>query len=145
MARQFATKITHARFIYSPFSAETMSSLGGVLRGSMYARIAKGQNVTDQPATQLKPKYAAAKIRKGRAGIRDWMFQLLTLNYMNVLSASENRAVIGFSHPLAAIHAHFQNMRQRQFGVSPNDEGVIVAAVSEAARNGGIVSVRQVA
>ncbi|MEI9971037.1 MAG: hypothetical protein WDO73_02735 [Ignavibacteriota bacterium] len=111
----------------------------------MYERIAKGQNVTDQPATQLKPKYAAAKIRKGRAGIRDWMFQIQTLNHMQVLSATENRAVIGFDHPLAALHAHFQNVRERQFGVSPNDRNVIVAEVYAAAKNGGIVSVRKIA
>lgn len=139
------TKLSHARFVVGPFSADTMSTLGGVLKGSIYGRIARGQTVNDAPAKPLSSKYAKTKTSKGRAGIRDWMFQLQTLNHMNVLRANENRAVIGFDHPLAALHARWQNLRERQFGVSPKDNSVIAAAVHAAASHGGIVTVKRAA
>jgi hypothetical protein len=139
------TKISHARFVVGPFPALTMASLAGGLRTSMYGRIARGLNVNDAPAKPLKPTYAKGKQRKGRSGLRDWIYKIRTLDRMSVLTATENRAVIGFDHPLAAAHAHFQNMRERQFGVSPTDRSALVSAVHETVRQGGVITVKQLA
>jgi hypothetical protein len=140
----FQTKMARARFVVGPFSAAAMVERAGSLRDGIYSRIAQGINANDQPARALAPGYAKAKVRRGRNPVRDWRYQIVTLDHMNVLSANENRAVIGFSHPLAAMHAHFQNARERQFGVSPKDRDGIVTAVRVAAAKEHVVSVGRV-
>ena len=146
MARKsFATKVTHARFVVGPFSSDQMSTLAGILRDSMRGRIQNGLNVNDQPAKPLKPGYASAKARKGGKPVRDWMMSGQTLRCMAVLSANENRAVIGFNNPIAARIAHFNNLRERAFGVSPMDRQMLVAAVNATVRQVKVVTVGKTA
>src|SRR5690349_12314645 len=117
----FQTKITKARFILGPFSAEQMQSIGQVMADTIIARIKSGNNVNDSASKALKPGYAKSKIRHGRAPIRDWYRRGLTLGSLKVKSASENRVVVGFVNPQADMIAHINNRRERAFGVSPND------------------------
>lgn len=137
------TKVSHARFVVGPFSANSMAGLAGVLQGSMYSRIRSGQNVQDQPARPLNKSYAKGKARRGRNPIRDWMYKAMTLDQMAVLTANENRATIGFTTPLANFHASLQNNREKQFGVSPRDRSVLVAAVHEIVKQEDVISVRK--
>lgn len=144
MARQgFQTKVSHARFVVGPFSPDQMSTLAGILRDSMRDRIQRGVNVSDQSAKTLRPKYAKAKQAKGKNPIRDWTMSGNTLRSMAVLSANENRAVIGFNNPVAARIARYNNLRERAFGVSPMDRGAIVAAVNAMAHQAKVVTVRK--
>jgi hypothetical protein len=50
----FQTKIRKARVVYSPFSAETMASIGTSLLDSIVGRIKRGENVNDAAAKALK-------------------------------------------------------------------------------------------
>lgn len=128
---EFQPKITRARFVVSPFSSEQMTTLAGVLRDSMRTRMLAGLSVSDSPAKPLTPKYAATKQRRGGQPVRDWKLTGKTLNSMAVLSASENRAVIGFSDPRAARIAAFNQRKERSFGVAPRDRQKLVEAVHQ--------------
>src|ERR1039458_454448 len=146
MARRgFQTKVSHARYVVGPFSSDQMNTLAGILRDSMRNRIQRGLNVNDQPAKPLKPAYAKTKQIKGKNAVRDWTMSGNTLRAMAVLSANENRAVIGFNNPVASRVARFNNLRERAFGVSPLDRQVLVAAVHATVRQARVVTVRKVA
>jgi len=120
MARRgFRTKITRARFVVSPFTAEQMVEIGQVAVASILERLERGQNVSDQPAAPLRPSYRKYKARRSPPAIRNWKLTGRTLRGLRVLEANENRAVIGFSDPEAGRRAALNNRRERQFGLSP--------------------------
>ncbi len=135
MARStFKTQITRARFVVSPFTAEQMVEIGQLCVDSIKARLARAENVYDQPAAPLKERrpgrgYKSYKSRKAPPAVRNWKLTGRTLRAMRVLRAKENRAVIGFSDPVAAMRAAINNRRERQFGVSPANWRDILAAV----------------
>jgi phage gpG-like protein len=146
MARKlFQTKVSHARFVVGAFSSDEMNTLATILRDSMRDRIQRSLNVDDQPARPLTPKYAKRKEAKGKNPVRDWNLSGNTLRSMAVLSANENRAVIGFNNPIAGRIAHWNNLRERAFGVSPRDRQTLVAAVRATARQARVITVRQAA
>lgn len=122
-----------------------MLTLGNVLADSNRARIGQGINAADMPAKALKPGYAQAKAKKGRNPVRDWNMTGRTLAALQCLAANENRALIGFKNPIAARIAHWNNLKERSFGVSPQDRKTIVAAVNATAREARIVRVVRVA
>jgi hypothetical protein len=99
MAR-FVAVVRHARFIYSPYTAYEMQAFAQVLADSIRTRIQNGQNMFDQPAAPLKPSTVARKSQDpcnvGVVGPRNWTWTGFTLRCLKVLSANENRAVIGF-------------------------------------------------
>src|ERR1019366_3702087 len=131
MARKaFSTAISHARFVVGPFSSDAMATLAGILRDSMRERIGKAMNANDQVSKSLSPSYAKRKVTKGKNPVRDWNMSGNTLRSMAVLTANENRAVIGFNNPIAGRIAHFNQLRERAFSVSPMDRRTLVAAVN---------------
>jgi len=101
MAR-FQTKVRHARFVYSPYTSDEMLGFGQLLADTIRARIQSGQNIYDQAAAPLKPGrpgrrgYPDFKAARGLKPIRDWTWTGHTLRCLKVLTANENRAVIGF-------------------------------------------------
>lgn len=131
------TRKTHAKFVYSPFSAEQMTELADAVRDSVILRIKSGINCEEKPAKPLKPGrngklgYPDYKSRAGIPPIRNWISQIVwplgrikTLRALKVKTANENRAVIGFVDPKADLIAHFNNKIDRQFGMSPVDKKV---------------------
>jgi phage gpG-like protein len=146
MARKrFATKITHARFVYGPFSSEVMAHLAGGLRDSMRGRIAQGLNANDQPAKELSPGWAKQKVAKGKIPIRNWTMTGNTMRSMVVLSANENRAVIGFNNPVAGRIARFNQRREDAFGVSSHDNQNLMVDVRATMQQVKVVTVRKIA
>jgi hypothetical protein len=143
----FQTKIRKARLVYSGFSSEQMRQIGQSLLDSIGARIRRAENVEDAPAKPLKPGRVTArgqqtlgypdyKARRGYNPVRDWISfianprgRMKTLAAMQVKEASENRVVIGFIDPKADMIAHLNQLRERQFGVSPKDRVVLIGAV----------------
>jgi hypothetical protein len=123
----FQPKITKARIVYSPFSSSEMVSIGTDLAGSIRDRISSGLNAQDQASKPLKGAkgkyvpYARQKQQKGLAPIRDWKYSGNTLRALKVVAANENSVKIGFSNPIQDRVAHFNNLREKAFGVSPND------------------------
>jgi hypothetical protein len=135
----FQTRISRARLVYSPFSAEQMAEIAEVVRQSIRDRIHRGETVEDKAAKPLKPGrtvnghhlrgYPDYKTARGLQPIRDWTWTGRTMRALKVLSANENKAVIGFSDPVADYRAHINNRREKAFGVSPKDRAVLNAAV----------------
>jgi len=135
MARsKFKTKVSRARFVVSPFTAQQMVEIGQVAVDSIKARLARAENIYDQPAKLLSEGrrgtgYRRYKSRNAPPAMRNWRRTGRTLCGMNVLRANENRAVIGFSDPVAAMRAAVNQRRERQFGLSPANWKDILAAV----------------
>src|ERR1700722_20229367 len=131
----FQTKITRARFVVGPFSSEQMQTIAQNTLGNIKARIRAGVNCEDAAARPLKPGrngkrgYPDYKIARGLQPIRDWTWRGLTMRSLKVKSANENRAVIGFISPEGDRIAHFNNQREKQFGLSPTDEKYLISVV----------------
>lgn len=111
-------KITRARFVISALSSGQMVRLGSIAAASIKDRLSRGENVSDAPAKPLTVGYARRKSKRAPPALRNWKFTGRTLRSMQVLSANENRARIGFSDPIANMRAVVQNRRERQFGLS---------------------------
>ena len=125
----YQTKIRKVRVAVGAFSSEQMLQIGQPFARSIKARIERGENVQDQAAKPLSQAYARSKGRRGLQAIRDWTWTGRTLRALNVLNVSANRGNIGFSDPVADLRAHINNSRDRQFGVAPSDQKILVSAV----------------
>jgi hypothetical protein len=134
MAVRFITVVRKARFVYSPFTGQEMADFGQLLADSIRGRIQSGRNVYDQPAAPLKPGrgghpgYPDMKAARGLQPIRDWTWSGHTLRCLKVLSANENRAVIGFldkampgRSQTASQIAFWNNQIEHMWGVSNTD------------------------
>ena len=147
----FQARITRARFVLGPFTAEDMQTLGGVLVDSISTRIRQALDVNDAPAKALKPGrngrrgYPDYKIARGLMPIRDWAWTGRTVRSLKVKSANENQAVIGFVDPNADRVAHINNLREKQFGVSPKDRSALNAAVLALLRQARAIRVKRAA
>jgi len=139
---RFQTVVRRARFVYSPFTAFEMQGFAQVLADSIRGRIQSGQNIYDQPASPLKPGlpgrrgYPDYKTARGLQPIRDWTWSGHTLRCLKVLTANENRAVVGFldeampgRRQTASQIAFYNNQRERQWGVSSRDRQAVLAAI----------------
>lgn len=128
-----------------------MLAIGTVVRDSIATRIGQGQNVEDAPAKALKPGsngdrgYPDYKTARGLQPFRDWFWTGRTMRSLKVKSASENLAVIGFVDPKADRIAHLNNLRERQFGVSPKDRRALKAAVLAGLRKARVLCVKKAA
>ncbi len=149
---RFQTVLKNARFVYSPYTADEMQDFAHALADSIRARIQSGQNIYDQAAARLKPGkpgrrgYPDYKSARGLQPIRDWTWSGHTLRCLKVLTANENRAVIGFldeampgRRQTASQIAFYNNQRERQWGVSPRDRQAVLAAILAGRR---VVSVK---
>ncbi len=144
-----SARITRARFVLGPFTAENMLEVGGVLRDVMAERINKGMNVGDAQSKPLKPGrngrrgYPDYKQARGLQPIRDWVWTGRLMRSMKVKTVSENRAVIGFIDPRSDRVAHINNVREKQFGISPKDRKAMNAAVRATLKQQRIIRVRK--
>ena len=147
----FQAKITGARFVLGPFTAEDMQTTGGVLVDSISGHIRKAVNANDDPAQALKPGrngrggYPDYRAARGLQATRDWVWTGRTMRSLKVKSVSENKAIIGFIDPNADRIAHVNNLRERQFGVSPKDRLALNAIVLAVLRRARVVRVKRAA
>jgi hypothetical protein len=146
----FKVKIQKARFVVGPFSSEHMETIGIALANSIRSRIRAGVNAEDNPAKPLKSKgprggYAGWKARLGLNPLRDWTVRGRTLRSLQVKTVSENRGVIGFTDDQSDRIAHINNLREKAFGVSPNDHQVFLEAVRQIFREKKIVRTEKIA
>ena len=125
--QMFQPRITKARFVLGPFTAEDMTTIGNFMCDRIRRRIQSGTNVNDAPAKPLKPGkngkrgYPDYKQSRGLNPVRDWTWRGRTLRSLAVKSASENRVTIGFIDAQSDTIAHINNLRERAFGVSQED------------------------
>jgi len=124
-----------------------MASIGEAMRETIVARIRKGVDVNDASARALSAKYARRKMRHGRAPIRDWtgIRTNTLLQFFRVLSANENRVVLGFENAFADRVAHLDNLSDRQFGVSPNDRKALSAIVLKTLKEHQVIQFKKAA
>ncbi len=134
-----------------PFTAEDMLAIGNVVRDSIAARIGKGLNAEDAPAKPLKPGrngkrgYPDYKVARGLQPFRDWFWTGRTMRSLKAKAASENRVTIGFVDSNADRIAHVNNLREKQFGVSPKDRLALRAIVLAILRRARVVRVARAA
>lgn len=140
-----ATKIIKQRFTLSPFTSEQMKELGDTVLASVKARIHKGLTVNETPAKALKPTvhidkngqlaslipYPVQKSRKGLQPIRDLYFTGALTNSLQVISASENRAVIASNNVVKDMILRKNQKRSVEFGMSEGDKRVMQTKVRE--------------
>ena len=117
-------------FEYVGISSNRSRELAQVLTNSIRARIQKGLDIHDQPAPPLNPRYAKAKIKHGRAPIRDWNYSGRTLAAMGPVAGADG-IVVGFNNPTAARTAAILNARSQQFGISPKDRRAVIAVLNQ--------------
>jgi hypothetical protein len=141
MARAFETTIKRARFDVSGYEPIRMAEIADKLGQSIIGRIVAGQDVHDAPAPALKEGYAKWKARKHPPAIRNWQFTGRTLRSFKTLTATDNRAILGFTDRESNMRAAINNRRARQFGVSPFNQIELKRAVHEA---GSPVQVRPI-
>jgi hypothetical protein len=107
--------------------------------------------VNDTPAKALKPGrngrrgYPDYKAARGLMPVRDWVWTGRTMRSLKVKSASENKAIIGFIDPNADRIAHVNNLRERQFGISPKDRSALSAAVRAVLRQARVIRIKRAA
>jgi hypothetical protein len=138
----FETKIRHATLTFSPFSSESMMTIGQVVLDHIRERIQSVQDVTDSRAKPLKETYAEEK-RKGRyvamggarkyTGLpyRDWTLRGRTLQSCKVKSASEDRVTIGPTLAETTMIILVRNRLDHMWGMSPSDYEALYAAVRQ--------------
>jgi len=139
---RFQTVVRKARFVYSPYTAQEMQGFAQALADSIRSRIQAGQNIYDQAAAPLKPGrpgrsgYPDYKSRRGIEPVRNWTWTGHTLRCLKVLTVNENRAAIGFlderfpgRSQTASQIAFFNNLRERQWGVSPRDRQAVLVVM----------------
>lgn len=118
------------------FTPEQMRDIAQLSRNSVFNRIRSAVDVNDNPAPPLKSqRYAAWKVGKfGRFGAtdkRDWFRTGHTMRALQVLRATVNEAVVGFTDATSNLRARMNQRLWRQFGVSPKDKEVIVRAITD--------------
>lgn len=161
MAKPFETTIKRARFDVSGYEPILMAEISDKLVASIKERLADGLDANDGPAPALSfrqnsesnwPSYANQKIKAGKQPMRDWNFTGRTLRSLHTLSATDNRAIIGFDDAGAGTSvqrssrgvtwkrkllapsaiAAINNRRSRQFAVSPRNQVDLMKAIHDA-------------
>lgn len=140
----FKTKITKARYKYSPLTGEEMAIFAQEVTAGMWKRISSGINANDAPAKPLKrgkngkSGYPEWKAARGIAPVRNWISprrgtfgRIKLMRALKVKTTNENRAIIGFIDPSTDAVAHINNKLERMFGLSPKDK----EAMKETLRN----------
>lgn len=138
MAFRFQTRIRHVTLSWSPFSAETMSSIGQVWLDTKLARIRSAIDSTDAPAKPLVDRYARRKGLHGRGlgrvPIRNWTFRDVTLKAAKVKVASEDRVTIGLISTQANQIISAQRRLCEMWLPSPNEIAALHAVVRASLR-----------
>jgi hypothetical protein len=136
----FETRITHSRLVFSPFTSESMVTIGQVTLDHIKERIQSVADVTDSRAKPLKETYAEEK-RKGRyvalggptkfRGVpyRDWTLRGRTLQSLKVKVASEDRVTIGPTLPETSMIILVRNRVDHMWGLSPSDYEALWAVI----------------
>lgn len=124
---------------------------GRISKGKIVTRYGRGGKVawtdTVGGGRQL-PGYPDYKVAHGLRPIRDWIGfvgSMRMLDQMKVKRVDQNGGVIGFVDANADRNAYLNNLREKQFGVSPKDKEALNAAALEELMAFAPVQLRKVA
>jgi len=137
MAVKFQTKISKARFVYSPLTGQRMAEIGTSLIAEIFERWDRGMGVGDSPAPPLAAGYAKSKQRKGGSSVRDLHRTGRLRRSIKALAANQNKVTLG---PTDGMHTRlkrggimsfsdvltFNQRRFRMWGVSQDERAKIV-------------------
>ena len=152
----FETRIVHSKLTFSPFTAESMASIGQVVLDHIKERIQSVQDVNDSKAKPLKETYAEEK-RRGRyvamggskkySGMpyRDWTLRGRTLQSMKVKVASADRVTIGPTLAETTMIVLARNKWDHMWGMSPSDYEAMYAAIRHVLLQVKVVRLQRVA
>jgi hypothetical protein len=144
----------HVKVTFSPFSSESMMTIGQVVLDHIRERIQSVQDVTDSRAKPLKETYAEEK-RKGRyvalggprkyTGLpyRDWTLRGRTMQALKVKFASQDRVTIGPTSEETGKIVTVRNRVDKMWGMSPSDNEALVAVVLATLRTSAVVRVEK--
>jgi hypothetical protein len=147
----FQAKITRARWVLGSFTSEDMLAIANVVRDSIATRIGKGLNIEDEDAKPLKPG------RNGHRGYPDYkaargpnaLPRLGLDRAHHALAQSKERQRkprrYRLYRPNADHIAHVNNLREKQFGISPKDRQAMAAIIRYVLRQSRVISVRKAA
>lgn len=127
----FKTTIKKARFKVTGYSPEQMAKLGTAVNESIIKRILQGRDIYDSQAPALSKNYALRKEKKGATGIRNLFFTGRTQRAMNVISAQQNRTILGITDAEAAKRVYINARRSRQYGISPTNRDVLTRTLKD--------------
>jgi hypothetical protein len=136
----FEARIKHSKLTFSPFTSESMMTIGQVVLDSIVGRIQSVRDINDSAAKPLKPNYAEEK-RKGRyvamggarkysgSPVRDWTLRGRTLQSCKVKYASEDRVTIGPTMAETAKIILVRNKTDHMWGASPSNYEALYAVI----------------
>ena len=106
-----------------------MAWLGETALRSVKTRMTNAIDIHDEPAKRLVNKYAEKKASKGLQAVRDWYFSGGTRRSFKVISANENRVLIGPTDARANTIVAAQNRACPMWPLSPKDYEAVYAEV----------------
>ena len=136
----FETRIRHSTLTFSPFSSESMATIGQVVLDHIRDRIQSAQDVNDSHSKPLKESYAEEKRRGRRVAlggarkytglpVRDWTLRGRTMVSLKVKTASEDRVTIGPTLPETAMIISVRNKVDHMWGMAPSDYQAMYAVI----------------
>jgi hypothetical protein len=152
----FEVRTRNLRLTFSPFSTESMMTIGQVTLDSIVKRIQAAVDETDSPAKALTQRYADEK-KKGRyvalggnrkyTGLphRDWTLRGRTIQSLKVKFASQERVTIGPTIAETTKIILARNKWDHMWGISPRDREAMYAVMRATLLNVKSVRVQKVA
>lgn len=123
-----------------------------VLNESIFPRLDRAQDIYDQSAPPLKPGYQKWKMKRYGSGIRDLKASGRTRRGTRVVEAGQrggqnpySYVTLGFSDPVALDRIRINQLRARQWGLSPKDKEFIVGLVATKVKASYVTVIERVA
>ncbi len=128
---KFNPVIRKARFSVTGYTPQEMIEIGNrTIKEAIIPRIQSGLDIYDSPAPALKPRYERQKSIKHPPAIRNLTYTGRTLRSMQVLEASHNKCIIGFTDNVSNFRVAINQQRSRQFGTSEKDKAKLLNIVN---------------
>ena len=134
-----ATVKNRVRFSVVGYSAEEMQGVGDGFISGLFARWDQALDVLDQKAPPLKVRvsrtgkrfgYPIRKSREGLRNIRDLLYTGRMRAGIRAVEARRNRVVIRATDAHSARRLNENQLKARQFGVSPKGRADIAALIA---------------
>jgi hypothetical protein len=127
--KTFKPIVRKARLDIQGYSPEAMLRIANKLNTSIANRMDRAEDNYDTTAPPLTDRYKEWKKKKYGSDIRDLKKTGRTRRGMRVLTASTNKATLGFSDPVAGFRVRLNQRISRMYGVSPRNREELAKAV----------------
>lgn len=109
------------------FTRDDLVRIGGKVIDTVQKRCGRGQNVNDRRSKPLSASYRAKKVALGQPGVRNQMFSGSMLGALTTVKADQSQVTVGFTRQAELAKASKNQDRDPWFGISKNDEGIVLA------------------